>query len=176
MIIQEMVVPALSRNDIRQKTLQLRKMFRLDQKFKFPIVKFMEMLPEFIEDFDFQIWPTYAMKNYHGLTMDNGLVVIREDVYIKAANDDGCARDTMAHELGHWFLHRGKKAHARIANGPVPAYESPEWQAKAFSGELLVPFHLIDKSMTADEVARLCGVSRSAAAYQLKKIPRKLPC
>ena len=33
----------------------------------------------------------------------------------------------------------------------IPAYRSPEWQADAFGGELLMPAHLI-ADMTVEEV------------------------
>lgn len=173
MNIQEMVVPSLSRKNIRTIALNVRKSVQMDNCFMFPIVQYMELLAAEVEDFILEICPVSEMQRFHGLTMESGVIQIREDVYVNAANGDGCARDTMAHELGHWLLHRGNKAHAKIADkGVVPAYASPEWQAKAFAGELLVPSHLITKDMTVDDVSALCGVSHSSAKYQLSKIPR----
>lgn len=170
--IQEMVVPSLSRKAIRGLAFRLRQALQLENVLRFPIVESMELLAATVDDFELEICTIGEMKHFHGLTMENGIIRIREDVYLDAVKGDGCARDTMAHELGHWLMHRGNKAHAKLAGGVVPAYASPEWQAKAFAGELLVPCHLITRTMGVREVAEKCGVSCSAAKYQLSKIPR----
>lgn len=172
---QELVAPPLSRMDIRHCALEFRKMFGADKTMYFPIVKVMEIMndmPEFFTDWNMEIISQSEMGNFHGLTLPDGTVKIREDVYIRAAKGAGMDRDTMAHELGHWLLHRNNKAHARIGSGTIPIYCSPEWQAKAFSGELLVPAHLVSQDMTADYIKESCGVSYSSAKYQLSKIPR----
>ena len=123
-------------------------MFGADKTMYFPIVKVMDIMndmPEFFTDWNMEIISQSEMGNFHGLTLPDGTVKIREDVYIRAAKGAGMDRDTMAHELGHWLLHRNNKAHARIGSRTIPIYCSPEWQAKAFSGELLVPAHLVNR-------------------------------
>lgn len=169
---QEIVVPPLSRYDIRNIAKKFRERFGKGDKLFFPIVEVMEILAYYGKNFNLEYVPVNEMKNFHGLTLPDGTIKIREDVYERAANGNGMDRDTMAHELGHWLLHRGNKAHPKLSGDKVPVYMSPEWQAKAFSGELLVPYDLIRPDMSEYDVANMCGVSISAARYQLSKIPR----
>lgn len=138
---QDLVVPPLSRADIRKKARTFRQVFQLDNQLYFPIVEIMELMnsmPDVFHDFNMEVLEESEMKNFHGLTLPNGTIKIRNDVYIRAGKGIGTDRDTMAHELGHWLLHRNNRAHARLGSGRVPTYCTPEWQAKAFSGELLV--------------------------------------
>lgn len=173
---QDLVVPPLSRREIRQRALAFRKIFKLENAMYFPIVEIMEIMnsmPEVFKNWNMEIASQSEMGTFHGLTLADGTVKIREDVYMRAASGVGMDRDTMAHELGHWLFHRNNRAHARIGGGSIPIYCTPEWQAKAFSGELLVSAHLVSRDMTAEYIKNACGVSYSSAQYQLSKIPRR---
>ncbi len=89
---------------------------------------------------------------------------IQEPVYIKAMNGDGHCRFTIAHEIGHFILHRtqtlafGRKAE----NGNIPSYMNSEWQADVFARNLLAPFSMASK-MIPHAIETLFGVSRSVA-------------
>lgn len=116
---QDLVVPPLSRMDIRRRALIFRQMFGADKIMYFPIVKVMEIMngmPEVFTDWNMEVVSQSEMGDFHGLTLPNGTVKIREDVYTRAARGAGRDRDTMAHELGHWLFHRNNKAHARIGS------------------------------------------------------------
>ena len=56
-----------------------------------------------------------------------------------------------------------------FANKKVKTYSDPEWQAKCFAGELLVPAHLM-KGCSAEEIVEECGVSYDAAKIQYRKL------
>ena len=89
---------------------------------------------------------------------------IQEPVYIKAMNGDGHGRFTIAHEIGHFIMHRtqtlafGRKAQ----NGDIPSYMNSEWQADVFARNLLAPFSLAHK-MIPQAIETVFGVSRSVA-------------
>ena len=111
------------------------------------------------------------MGNNHGLTdPKNGKIYIREDVYEGACNGVGRDRLTMAHELGHYLMHRDVATGlARVGDGEeIPTYCDPEWQANAFAGEFLMGSEVI-KNMSVREVAERCGVSYQAAGVQKSK-------
>ena len=78
---------------------------------------------------------------------------------------------TIAHELGHYFTicFCGFKLERNFTNKKIKAYRDPEWQAKCFAGELLVPAHLM-KGCSVGEIIEECGVSYDAAKIQYKKI------
>jgi Zn-dependent peptidase ImmA (M78 family) len=136
-------------------------------------VPFLEnVLPILIPDFQLEIVPMEEMGNKHGETYPSkNLIRIREDVYLRAIEGEGRDRLTIAHEIGHLFLHEDDSiALCRLAtNEKLKPYEDPEWQADAFGGELLASSYLI-AGMDAMSVSQKCGVSMAAAQVQLKSL------
>lgn len=90
------------------------------------------------------------------------------------------ARATLAHEVGHAFLHipalprlEGKPiGFRRVSPHQIPAYESSEWQAWAFAGALLAPPRtlLMLGSRTPATVARIYSISAEMAASHLRRL------
>lgn len=88
---------------------------------------------------------------------------------------------TVAHELGHWILHReqvlAEPAIAVVYRRPLAARESQkrEQEANAFAGTLLVPPRLlrdvIDQfyGITRQEMSRIFGVSVSMLEVRLQQ-------
>lgn len=164
---------AISRKNIQDFVRNLKKMVHLENEMYFPIVQFLEnILPILIPGFQLEIVPKKEMGNKHGETYPSrNMIRIREDVYLGAV--DGCGRDrlTIAHEIGHLFMHEGASiALCKLApDEKLRPFEDPEWQANAFGGELLASTYLI-KGMTAAEVSEECGVSMDAAKVQLRAV------
>ena len=164
---------AISRKNIQSFIRYLKKMVHLENEMYFPVVQFLEnILPILISDFQLEIVPQREMGNKHGETYPSrNLIRIREDVYLGAVA--GCGRDrlTIAHEIGHLFLHEDDSiALCKLApNEKLRPFEDPEWQANAFGGELLASTYLI-KGMTAVDVSEKCGVSMDAARVQLRAV------
>lgn len=169
------IAPPLSRENIRILTRELRKALGVEDYPYFPVMEFMELLiPKLYEDFELQICPPAEMKDIHGLTYpEKHVICLREDVYNGACSGLGRDRFTVAHELGHYFLHAPERmALAKFRGiGDVPIYMNPEWQADTFAGELLVPSYLMSHS-TAEEIVANCGVSRAAAICQIGKMKK----
>lgn len=162
---------AISRKNIQDFIRYLKKIVHLENEMYFPVVQFLEnILPILIPEFQLEIVPKREMGNKHGETYPSrNQIRIREDVYLGAVA--GCGRDrlTIAHEIGHLFLHEDDSiALCKLApNEKLRPYEDPEWQANAFGGELLASTYLI-KGMTAADVSEQCGVSMDAARVQLR--------
>lgn len=161
----------LSRADIRATTMQLRHSLGLANQLWFPVLEVVELvLPTLDKEYSFLVATHEELGSSHGLTIRDGnavAIMIREDIYERAYDDEGRDRGTVAHEVGHYLMHARSPALHRNFGGTLKSFEDPEWQAKCFQGELLVPRHLV-MGMSASEVARQCGVSLDAAAYQLK--------
>ena len=97
-----------------------------------------------------------------GMTFpDQGEIYIREDVYLKALNEDGRSRFSIAHELGHLFLHHGIGL-ARRTSEDTPIYCNSEWQADTFAGELLVDFTQVEPGSSVQGLMSRFGVSHEA--------------
>jgi len=85
---------------------------------------------------------------------------------------------TVAHELGHHFLHKGKKEeevyfkkNLENINGED---EGIDQEANWFAASLLMPREAVEKAWAAlrnlDDMVKLFGVSKSAMRFRLKKL------
>ena len=107
-----------------------------------------------------------------GLSLpESRLIYIREDVYLGADEGVGKDRFTIAHELGHCILHSNEENKMARTYNALKPYESAEWQANCFAGELLMNRSYYDyyREIGFADAAKLCGVSYEAMNYQLTK-------
>lgn len=83
----------------------------------------------------------------------------------------GRKRFTVAHELGHIFLGHPLIAgyHARTTGGTLPETEN---EANVFASRFLAPACVLWglNAHTADEIARLCGLSAEAAGIRAERM------
>lgn len=159
-------MPPLSLVQIRAKASAFRKIFGLTENGYVDIVKVLETLQEY--GVEIEIAPVHEMANKHGQTYPaQPKIVIREDIYERACEGHGRDRLTIAHEIGHLFLHGTDKISlARVEKEyEVPTWCDPEWQANAFAGELLAPFRFI-KELSISDIQVRYGVSATAAKVQ----------
>lgn len=167
--MDEYTVEPKSREYLRGLAYSLRHSLGLEDTLFFPVVELLDVFSVIYEDFNYEIIENSALPpSIHADTnITTGLIRIKEDVYVGAAN--GCGRDrmTIAHEVAHHFMLKfcAFKLYRNFETGSVPAYMSPEWQAKCFAAELLIPAHLTSE-MTPAEISKACGVSFEAANYQ----------
>ena len=108
------------------------------------------------------------------------------EIFVNEDHSWARKRFTIAHELGHYFLHReelARSANDRFVDSEVNLYRTgdleaghapktrPEVQANLFAASLLMPQTLVEQALavTSDiaELARLFGVSRDAIAIRL---------
>lgn len=164
------VASPTSRNKIRQITNFLRNQLELTNEVFFPVVEFLELgLPQIDPLFEYEIVPEHEMPNRYAVTYpEENKIVIRQDVYERALSGVPRDRFTVAHEIGHYIMHRPRAIQlARDSkNGKsLPKYRDPEWQANTFAGELLAPPHII-RGMSELEIIRSCGVSAQVCDIQ----------
>lgn len=164
---------AVSRDSIRDVVKKIRMLIGFENGLYFPIVEFLELiLPQILEGFSYQVRPIEEMPNKCGETFPSeNRIEIREDIYNKAIAGDGFARLTIAHEIGHLFMHDTEAISlCRLEPGEkLKPYEDPEWQADAFGGELLAPSYLIG-NMSIDSISKKCGITKRAAKVQKSKL------
>lgn len=169
------MVPPLSWDSIRGKTDQVRHILDMDDVLKFPVIEIIEhVLQAQVPNFSLVIGTDATMKRAEGYTSPDGsFIMLNERVYMGACKDEGRARFTAAHELGHWFLHTNVVL-ARIPDGAEPpAFRLSEPQANQFAAEILMPVRLITTSDTAATVAARFAVSYEAAENRLDFLTRK---
>jgi len=156
-------VNPLSTKKIRSVAHQIRDTFKIQDNY-FPIVLFLELLHQ-NELIEFEIVEKNEMPNDYGLTYPKkNKIVIREDVYDAAVDNDGFGRFTIAHELGHLILHKQETVYARNEHGGKhKIYEDSEWQADKFAQELLVDVRKVLKNYSIFDLENEFGISRRAA-------------
>ena len=100
-------------------------------------------------------------------------------IYINSENPTTRRRFTLAHELGHLFLHNGKKLRIDNLNysGDDSKTISEETEANYFAASLLMPkddlLDKIDEGYTIQEIAEYFGVSEAAVRNRIKWIKKK---
>ncbi|WP_297202238.1 ImmA/IrrE family metallo-endopeptidase [uncultured Flavonifractor sp.] len=164
----------LSRRAIRAYAKKIREQFLPSGTIWFPVEKFLECLPVLIGDEEFYfecIEDSELPPNIHAVyRLNDNCMQIRNSVYIGACEGNGRDRMTLAHEIGHLLLLKHSELNLyRNFDENTPCYCDPEWQAKCFAGELLIPADQVD-GMSVDQVAKKCGVSKQAARYQLSTL------
>lgn len=168
----EYVAEPLQRLQLRELSSAVRKTLGLESVLYFPVLPFLErVMPILFPEFHVEIVPEEDFPpNKHADTdVANHVISIREDIYEGAVAGVGRDRMTIVHEISHYLLMVvcGVKFSRAFGDAPVKTYCDPEWQAKALAGEIMCPNNLIG-TMSVDEIAEQCGVSESAARYNLK--------
>ena len=161
-------VSPMSRMGMRNVTNSLKKQFSIPIDKPFPIVKFLEYVLAGL-GLKYEIVPDEEMRGVYAEAIpERGLLRISETTYNGAC--DGVHRDkfTIAHEIGHLLLHVPERVSFARSLDEIKPYESPEWQANTFAGELLVHTDFI-KGLSVEEVANKYEVSIAVARIQKEK-------
>ncbi|RQW70335.1 ImmA/IrrE family metallo-endopeptidase [Halomonas sp. YLB-10] len=135
---------------------------------KVPIVHIYEVLQHVAEDeLDLEVLEDDELPDEEAKTFpDTRLVQVRQSVYDAAFDGHARSRFTLAHELGHYFMHRDQPASfSRATNFPI--FCDSEWQADRFASELLIDRRLFDSSWSVEQIMETFGVSRKAAKIAL---------
>ena len=108
-------------------------------------------------------------------TKEESLVIDENEAIIYLPQNSSPARDrfTIAHELGHFFLH--KNPGAPRVSFTRRGSDKFEWQANWFAAELLMPRDVFLETAAKycndeDALSRIFGVSKSAASVRLKSL------
>lgn len=160
-------VQPLSRRRIREIADLVRKTFEVATAY-IDIVRIVEReLPKVDKGFFLDVAEKEELGDAHGLALPTQKVIrLREDVYERACDGQGRDRMTVAHELGHYILHRAPELAEIALTQDIPIFRTPEWQANTFAAELLISHqHVSDCVTPADFVGRFV-VTYEAARVQ----------
>ncbi|HFF2591154.1 ImmA/IrrE family metallo-endopeptidase [Acinetobacter baumannii] len=168
-------VPPLSTVKINRVAINCRKkLFGVDESDSIDLWDLVErFLPEKL-GINYDIREVELMKDIEAaVNPDKGELIIREDVYLALTDSShsahGRARFTIAHELGHLFLHEGITLNRQVKIKDHKVYEDSEWQADTFASELLMP-SLICHGLTIEEIQKKFIVSYAAAQIKFEKL------
>ncbi len=106
-------------------------------------------------------------------THDNDAFSIRSVIFYNENTSPQRQRFSIAHELGHIFLHTDVRAGATVYNRePSPSDDPIETEANIFASRLLVPLCVVQflNLNSAREISELCDVSYSAASNRYSRL------
>lgn len=171
----QFIVPPRSWDSIYQLTNSLRLSLELSDIAYFPIMNVCErILDQQLGLFSFGVRSVEEMGEIEGLTCPLGTRIdLREDVYVKACSGDARARFTVAHEVGHFFMHTNVPLARAMSGQSVKAYRCSEAQANQFAAELLMPRIFFSNADTVEAVVGRHGVSYEAAERRLGFLARR---
>lgn len=152
--------------EIRNVAEQIRKLSGLPDTKYFDVVNFIEhKMPGIFPFFRYEIVESAELPDREAeMNPFEFCIRVRESIYIEAMKGNGHCRFTLAHELGHFFLHRndfiafGKKSE----DGDIPPCRHSEWQANMFARNLLAPFSMT-RNMSSAEIKVVFEVSEEVA-------------
>lgn len=151
--------------DIALITGEMRRRWEVDHRDWFNIVGAVEAVARD----GFEVVEADEMEGVEGLTFpDCDILQIRSDIYYAACDGDGRARFTMAHELGHFVMHRGMRLARSTSKAIASKTEDSEWQADEFAALLLAPQHII-RGRTAADISQRCGLPMDVAINRCNK-------
>ena len=156
------IAPPLSRKRIVAIADIIRRLIKCETAF-FDIIALIEfVIPQIDPTFYYEIVSEDSLKGVYAYydPLKNS-IVISASVYERACAGVGRDRFTLAHEVGHYFLHHDGYLYARSTQ-KIPKYRDPEWQANTFASALLIPRELV-MFMSASEIQNKCKVSYQAA-------------
>ncbi|NVF16234.1 ImmA/IrrE family metallo-endopeptidase [Vreelandella maris] len=104
---------------------------------------------------------------------DEQIITIRESVYNAAAEGDREALFTLAHELGHLFMHADQPRSFARGSNSYSLESDCEWQADKFASEFLVDKRLIDTDWSIYKVQETFGVTWKIAREALEEKKRE---
>lgn len=141
----------------------------IDSFGRFDVVRYLELVYK-----NFKVVEDSELPNVYALTLPDGTIILKQSVYDGAAQGEGRDRFTIAHELGHCFLHLEQAGMAREAQTTDKPYCNSEWQANEFAAQLLLPFSYVKKlvKIPTDKLATIFGVSKQCAEYRKEKLSK----
>lgn len=156
-IIDNAHTKKFSDEQIEQLALALRKILGIDDRVFFDALKIVEVI---IAQAEPRFLLTVKNRQQARLGKVRGRahghnVVLAEDVYIQASNNNPGARKTLLHEFAHFLLHRSQIP-LEDGGDHLAEQDAFERQAKLFVRRFAFPKHIAIRFNSVEQASRLC--------------------
>jgi len=156
-----------SKKNIQEVAQSLRDALRITSC-KLPVMNMYEALHH-IDDLDLEVVEDRQLPSDEAVTYpDLKIIQVRESIYDAAYEGDQRSRFTLAHELGHYFLHRNQPPSYARSSGDYKIYFDCEWQADRFASELLIDRRRFSGDWSVEDIMEIFQVSQPAAEIALR--------
>ena len=164
---------------IRNVARLTRKLLKIDDDHFVNVTKTLDVLTVELSNYSFNYMilpddhPLFIRREEAKTDVLGGTIYIKDSVYKEAAHKKYCrAHYTIAHEIGHFVLHRVLNTLNFARSNEIEGhkiYKDPEWQADTFASEFLMPYEKC-LELKPEEIRRKYHVSTSAAKTRYNKI------
>ena len=163
-----------SRKTLRRLASYFREMCGIKQEGVFPVLQCLEKLPDLFEgtvyciveddELPAQVMAQCEKNNESGFT-----IKIKEKIYDGACNGIGAYLGFILHEICHVYMYEigYTPILQRSFSEDVPVYMSVEWQVKALTGEVAIPYEE-SREMSVSQIIKKYNVSRGFALSRRK--------
>lgn len=137
---------------------------------------------EILEDWDIRLQPKLLPPEMRSVA---GYIDIGErTIYVNGSDPPNRQTFTIAHELGHFLLHRDEVArnprYAILMRRPMEVRETDpiEKEANCFAASLLVPAEFLEpyRDLDVERLSRIFVVSRDVIRHRLDNLDKDLLC
>lgn len=165
----------LTREDIRRLAPIFREIFGVVNEGPFPVLEALEKVPFIFPDCDFSIvennmLPTTTPARCKPNEKGGFVIEIRDEIYRGAYEKRiGAYLGHICHEIAHIFLFNigyVPEYNRSLKNKKIEPFRSVEWQAKALTGEVMIPYEET-KGLSWRTIMDDYHVSKSAAKYRI---------
>lgn len=170
-----------SRKELRAMAPFFRELFGLEEASCVPVLSILERLPDVFRGCCYEVVEDNALPpdtpaRCKVIDEDSFQIQIKESVYDGAYRRGtgvyrkgiGAYRGFILHEIVHVFLYKigFKPVFTRsFEKSQMPAYFSVEWQTKALTGEIMMPYEET-RGMRVEDIMEEYGVSKGFALYR----------
>ncbi len=173
-----------SLKDIRKYSGIVRRLFDVPKGGPFPVLDALEKLEDVFPDCNYIVvddkrMPPQTMAQCVQNDVGGFTVEIKQSVYDGAYEENtGAFLGFICHEICHIFLFKigfTPIYERSFANNTLPAYCSVEWQTKALSGEVMIPYHE-SKGMSIEQLCTTYHCSKAFAKVRIERERRRRYC
>ena len=162
-----------TRKRLRQYAVFFRKLFDVGEVEPFPVLDALESLPDVFQGCTYLVVEDEILpKNVVAQCTkneDSGFTIeIKRTVYDGAKKGIGAYLGFILHEMSHIFMYEiGYRPILQRSFADAPLYCHVEWQVKAITGEIAMPYEST-KGMSVAEIMKTYHVSKGFAKKRLQ--------
>lgn len=153
-----------------------RAVFEIGKTLGFDILRVAEnRLPDVDPDFYLEVVPDGAMKGNLQIYSDSdgkriNRMVCSEWFYRSVYRETPETRFILAHELGHWMLHRSQPHTFLRTRGKIVSQFRIEADADRFAREFLLPYEVVERFSVTERLAREAKVPLNVARRRVNEL------